>query len=252
MPAARSNPLVVSLMAITKDDDLETANIHDTPIHVQWSARGNMAIAVGSSYRIFSSVRPGEIVTEPWSIQPTIVSEGTDFNPFPIDVSRGRAPRPSPHQPTFGRGDEDGFPALTSARPSPRPSPHSKPSPLPGTKSKEGTVSPAFRSIPVSPYAKGNTELPSSPGPPSLPLPSPASGSRHITGASKTSERNGSSSRTRNAGSRAWRRAIDRTQALVDEDISMIMRQRVIMGYGLSYVRFMITWIERRCLISCF
>src|ERR1700761_1208670 len=60
MPATRSNPLAVSLMAITKDDDLETANVHDTPIHVQWSARGSMAIAVGSSYRIFSSVRPGE------------------------------------------------------------------------------------------------------------------------------------------------------------------------------------------------
>ena len=245
MPANRSNPLVVSLMAITKDNDLETANIHDTPIHVQWSARGNMAIAVGSAYRIFSGMRPGEIVPEPWSIQPTIVSEGTDFSPFPIEVSRGRSPRLSQHQPTFGRGDEDGFPALTSARPSPRPSPRSRPSPLPVQKSKEGTASPAYRSVPVSPYFKGNVELPTSPGPASLPLPSPASGSRHITGASKASERNASSSRTRNANGRAWRRAIDRTQALVDEDVSMIMRRRVIMGYGLSYVRFTVTTSNR-------
>ncbi len=214
MPATRSNPLVVSLMAITKDDDLETAHIHDTPIHVQWSARGNMAIAVGSGYRIFSGARLGEVVPEPWSIQPTIVSEGTGFSPFPIEMSRGRSSRPSLYQPTFGR-------------------------PVP--KSKEGTVSPAYRSVPASPYSKGNLELPSSPGPLSLPLPSPASSARPIPGTSKTSERNASSSRTRNAGGRAWRRAIDRTQAIVDEDISMIMRQRVIMGYGLSHVRFMVT-----------
>ncbi len=241
MPATRTNPLVVSLMAITKDDELETAHIHDTPIHVEWSSRGNMAIAVGSAYRIFSSVRPGDIVPEPWAIQPTIVSEGTGFSPFPIEMSRGRSSRSSLHQPTFGRGDMDGFPALTSAKPSPKPSPRSKASPLPGPKSKEGTVSPAYWSVPASPYSKGNVELPSSPGPASLPLPSPASSARPIAGASKLSERNASSSRTRNAGSRAWRRAIDRTQAIVDEDISMIMRQRVIMGYGLSHVRFIVT-----------
>lgn len=235
MPATRTNPLVVSLMATTKDDELETAHIHDTPIHVEWSSRGNMAIAVGSAYRVFSSVRPGEIVPEPWSIQPTIMSEGSAFSPFPIEMSRGRSSRSSLHQPTFGRGDVDGFPALTSAKPSPKPSPRSKASPLPVPKSKEGTVSPGYRSVPASPYFKGNLELPSSPGPASLPLPSPASSTRPIAGASKMSERNASSSRTRNANGRAWRRAIDRTQAIVDEDISMIMRQRVIMGYGLSH-----------------
>jgi hypothetical protein len=241
MPATRTNPLVVSLMAIAKDDELETAHIHDTPIHVEWSSRGSMAIAVGSTYRIFSSVRPGEIVSEPWSIQPTIVSEGTGFSPFPIEMSRGRSSRLSLYQPTFGRGDVDGFPALTSAKPSPKPSPRSKASPLPVSKLKEGVVSPAYRSVPASPYSKGNVELPPSPGPASLPLPSPASSARPIASASKMSERNASSSRTRNTSGRAWRRAIDRTQAIVDEDISMIMRQRVIMGYGLSHVRFMVT-----------
>jgi hypothetical protein len=256
MPATRSNPLVVSLMATTRDDDLETANIHDTPIHVQWSARGNMAIAVGSAYRIFSSVRPGEIVPEPWSIQPAIVSEGTDsagFSAFPIEVSRGRSSRPSLHQPTFGRGDEDGFPALTSAGPSPKPSPRSKASPLPGQKPKEGTVSPAHRSVPASPYLKGTAELPSSSGPASLAPPSPMFGSGHIADTSKVSGSNASSSRTRNSVGRSWRRAMDRTQALVDEDISMVMRRRVIMGYGLSRVRFMVTTsITRPHLISCF
>lgn len=240
MPATRSNPLAVSLMAITKDDGLETVSIHDTPIHVQWSARGSMAIAVGSAYRIFSSVRPGEIVPEPWSIQPTVVSggiDGTSFGTLPIEVSRGRSPRPNLHQATFGRGDEDGFPALTSARSSPKPSPRFKASPLPASKLTEGNASPAHRSVPASPYLKGNVELPSSPGPASLALPSPASGLKHIADASKISERNGSSSRTRSTSGRPWRRAIDRTQALVDEDISMIMRRRVIMGYGLSHVR---------------
>jgi hypothetical protein len=256
MPATRSNPLFVPLMAITKDDELEAANIHDTPTHVQWSVRGNMAIAVGSAYRIFSSVRPAEVVPEPWSINYTVVSEGiegTSFGPSPIEVFRGRSPRPCLPQPIFGRGDEDGFPALTSARPSPKPSPRFKPSPLPVSKLKEGTASPAHRSVPASPYLKGNVGLPSSPGPASVPLPSPASGSRDMTSASKISERNTSSSRVRNASSRPWRRAIDRTQALVDEDISMIMRRRVIKGYGLSHVRFMVTnWVKRTRLISCF
>jgi len=36
---------------------LETANIYDTSIHVQWSARGNIAIAIGTAYRILSYER---------------------------------------------------------------------------------------------------------------------------------------------------------------------------------------------------
>lgn len=252
MPSTRSNPLVISLMAITKDDDLETVNTHDTPIHVQWSARGNMAVAIGSAYRIFSSVQPGEVVPEPWSVMPTVVSEGSDgagFGAFPIEMSRGRLPRPSTHKLTFGRGDEDGFPALTSTRPSPKPSPRAKQSPLPAPK-PEGAASPAHRSAPSSPYIKGNVELPSSPSPASLAPPSPASGSRHIVGTSKVPESNASSSRSRNTSSRPWRRAVERTQALVDEDISMIMRRRAIRGYGLSHVRFMCTTrIKRACLI---
>ena len=250
MPAARPNPLVVSLMAITKDDDLETANTHDTPTHVQWCARGSMAVAVGSAYRIFHSVPPGETVPDPWSVVPTIVSEGAGIGTFPIEVSRGRSPRlSSSHRATFGRGDEDGFPALTSAVPSPKPSPRVRASPLPAQK---GTASPAHRtrSVPASPYLKGNAELPSSPGPASLAPPSPAPGSRHTPVGSKPSESSASLSRVRSASGRPWRRAVDRAvdrvQALVDEDISMVMRRRVIKGYGLGYVRFMCTrWIGR-------
>lgn len=243
MPATRPNPLVVSLMAITKDEDLETANTHDTPIHVQWCARGSMTVAVGSAYRIFHSVPPGGVVPDPWSVVPTIVSEGTEgagIGPFPIEVCRGRSPRlSSSHQPTFGRGDEDGFPALTSAVSSPRPSPRVKASPLPAQKAKEGPASSAHRSVPASPYLRGNAELPSSPGPASLVPPSPTSGLRHIAGVSKLSENGASLSRVRSASGRPWRRAvdraIDRVQALVDEDISMVMRRRVIKGYGLGY-----------------
>lgn len=243
MPATRPNPLAVSLMAITKDDDLETANTHDTPIHMQWCARGSMAVAVGSAYRIFHSVPPGEIVHDPWSVVPTIVSEGTEGGgdvTFPIEVSRGRSPRlSSSPRPTFGRGDEDGFPALTSAVPSPKPSPRVKASPLPAQKAKEGTVSPGRRSVPASPYLKGNAELPSSPGPASLVPPSPAPGLRHLAGVSRLSENSKSLSRTRSVSGRPWRRAVDRAvdrvQAIVDEDISMVMRRRVIKGYGLGY-----------------
>ncbi|KAI9450344.1 hypothetical protein BJY52DRAFT_1206162 [Lactarius psammicola] len=221
MPATRPNPLVVSLMAITKDDNLETANTHDTPIHVQWCARGSMAVAVGSAYRIFHSVPPGGIVPDPWSVVPTIVSEGAAA--FPIEVCRGRSSRlSSSHQPTFGRGDEDA-------------------SPLPAQKAKEGTASPAHRSVPASPYLKGSAELPSSPGLASRALapPSPAPGLRHIAGVSKLSESSTSLSRIRSASGRPWRRAVDRAvdrvQALVDEDISMVMRRRAIKGYGLGY-----------------
>ncbi|KAI9507918.1 hypothetical protein F5148DRAFT_1276009 [Russula earlei] len=234
---AQPSPNASYSLVLSDTRKCRPANIHDTPIHVQWSARGNMAIAVGSAYRIFSSVRPGEVIPEPWSIQPTVVSQGIDdtgFGHFPIELSRGRSP--SMHPPTFGRGDEDGFPALTSAGPSPKPSPRFQTSPLPASRSKEGTVSPTQRSFPASPYLKGNVELPStsSPGPASLAPPSPASGSRHVAGTLKQSESN-TSSRSRNASGRPWRRAIERTQTLVDADISMIMRRRVIAGYGLSH-----------------
>ncbi|KAI0266669.1 hypothetical protein BC834DRAFT_872947 [Gloeopeniophorella convolvens] len=238
MPAIKPNPLSTSIMAIIRDDDLETAAIHDTPTHALWSARGNLAVAVGSAYRVFSSVQPAEAVPEPWAVVPIVTPEndsGISVGAVPVEeVSRGRSLR-LPIPPAFGRGDEDGFPALTSARPSPKPSPHTRPSLLPVLRVKDpGLASPAHRSAPASPRIKANVELPSSAGPPSRASPTPAAGSRNVSGPTKSTEATVPSRARSAGGGRPRRRAVDRVQSLVDEDISMCMRRRVVKGYGLS------------------
>jgi hypothetical protein len=169
--------------------------MHHAPTYTQWSARGTLAISVGTSYRFFAGVSPSEISPEhPW---PVSASEPL----VRAAVERGRPENRGPTA-TFGRGDDEGFPALTS--PTPR-----------GKASDFGTAAPAARSPMLA-----NLTFPDGDGRPP----------------SKETSR----SRARSAGglgvSRA-RKAIERVQGVVDDDFSMVARRRIVAGYGLGNVR---------------
>ena len=109
-----------NLVVVNRDGDLEVYSAHDTPSNCSWSHRGDLSLALGSSYRIFSTPKDAGSSPNPWDVpllhrpsrDPSTGSRGQagdDDQPR----NRGRSQSLVP-PPTFGRGDEDGFPALSA------------------------------------------------------------------------------------------------------------------------------------------
>ncbi|KAI0318845.1 hypothetical protein OF83DRAFT_1113636 [Amylostereum chailletii] len=216
MPSTRTHPLALSVIAVTREGDLEVVNVHDTPTHAQWSARGTLAIAAGTAYRTFEGIHPeSSPPSDPWDLPS---AAGTARPRHPVDEgARGRTDgrsHGSPAPPMFGRGDADGFPALTSPA-LPQPSPRGKPTLLP----KLGSSTPALR----SPLVR-NDELPPAEV---LKMAEPLAKARKEAVAPRARSVGVSAGRVR-------RRPVERIQGIVDEDISMVMRRRAVSGYGLS------------------
>ncbi|KAI0032699.1 hypothetical protein K488DRAFT_49368 [Vararia minispora EC-137] len=195
VPSAREHPLSCDVLGVTRDGDLEVVNIHHTPMHAEWSSRGTLAIAVGTSYCLFSGVPQSEVPPEhPWStVPPPEISKVSS-------VDRGRTANRHTLA-TFGRGDEDGFPALTS----------------PLVRLKAIDVD-ATTLVVRSPHPQANLPLPEE-----FDQPPPSKETSH--------SRARSSGRT---GTSRSRRAVERVQGVVDEDFSMVARRRVLAGYGLG------------------
>ncbi|RDB16246.1 SEH-associated protein 4 [Hypsizygus marmoreus] len=126
-PSARQHPLTSNVMVVNKEGDLELYAVHDTPKQATWSARGDLAISAGQACRIldgsndFESEDPGQWgALTPGSMYGTPVPRsGTESMTRGRPKSQGEAvvPPPPPSSstlpPLFGRGDEDGFPALS-------------------------------------------------------------------------------------------------------------------------------------------
>lgn len=102
-------------MVVNREGDLELYAVHDAPEQAVWSARGDLAIGAGQSYRTLAvKLDDNDINREPWDIQNQIHqgnssktrSHGRNDPDFQVD------PLTSP--PLFGRGDAEGFPALPS------------------------------------------------------------------------------------------------------------------------------------------
>lgn len=116
VPSAKSHPLTSNVMLVNKDGDLELYAVHDTPVHPPWSSRGDLALGIGCSYTVVSGITDPTPPKEPWEVLALRPSrsgslerrrDGEDgSNPGSRD-SFNMAPA------TFGRGDEDGFPALS-------------------------------------------------------------------------------------------------------------------------------------------
>lgn len=209
-------------MVVNNSGDLEMYAIHDTPKQAPWSARGDLAIGAGKSYKIIYGFHDSEPPPEPWDIS-------TTPNPQPPEsvsrsdqtreesIVRGRSKHAS-----FGRGDEDGFPALA-------PNNGSAPANLATTKpGKSRTYSPAsFRKYHSAERSTIGKDQPL----------------RDIV-ADQLGQTNGESSRSRNhraqrekSASKARKQPMKIIQQVVEDDISMVMRNRAIRGYGLNNVQ---------------
>ncbi|CDO72505.1 hypothetical protein BN946_scf184980.g46 [Trametes cinnabarina] len=241
VPSEKPHPLTTNVMLVSKDGDLEIYAVHDTPLHPVWSSRGDIALGIGCSYTIIPGITDTSPPPEPWDIlaaypsRPGSHAQSLERPDIAGDVGRMRFRSESPARAippaTFGRGDEDGFPALSPspARPTAeeaasragRRRTHSpvpfKPPRFEHTASSKanhlwGTLSGRrHRSQQEAPLAVH----------PHVSLPTP----KTVTLALDDGEPRAKSPRKSTA--------LKALQHVVEMDISMVMRKRAIRGYGL-------------------
>ncbi|EIW63592.1 uncharacterized protein TRAVEDRAFT_43879 [Trametes versicolor FP-101664 SS1] len=241
--SSKSHPLTSNVMLVNKDGDLELYAVHDTPVHPAWSARGDLALGVGCSYTVVPGITDMTRPLEPWEIlaypsRPGSHAQSLERPDFGVSSFGGRrsrlqseSPSHSVPPPTFGRGDEEGFPAL-----SPPPTKPAGDEP-PSRSGRRRTHSPsALKQLHFEHTATGKTRYAySSQGKKhrgdqdvqpvhfntSMPTP------RTVTLALDDGEVRAKP--TRKSG------PLKALQHVVETDISMVMRQRAIKGYGLVY-----------------
>ncbi|TBU61554.1 hypothetical protein BD310DRAFT_872921 [Dichomitus squalens] len=115
VPSPKPHPLTSNVMLVNRDGDLELYAVHDTPIHPPWSSRGDLALGIGCSYTVIPGITDPTPPREPWELLAARPSR-----PGSRAYSLERAADSTFHMGAvgdspamFGRGDEDGFPALT-------------------------------------------------------------------------------------------------------------------------------------------
>ena len=121
IPIQRPNTLTIDIAVVNREGDIEIRSFHDTAQIPLWSARGDLAIGAGLSYRILPGVTDTAPPPEPWDI-----SQLHDLNDdAPTETSRDRGAethhrRTASSKPesrtSFGRDEKDGFPPLIPSR----------------------------------------------------------------------------------------------------------------------------------------
>lgn len=226
-------------MVVNKEGDLELYAVHDTPKATTWSSRGDLVVGAGQTYQVLSGQREeDELQEEPWGI-PRAPSQAAKAQTISRSRSgpsreessirgrgRGRRSEAAPSPPMFGRGDEDGFPALTPAA--------SKTTNLAATRPNEArTYSPAsLRSHTL--YREGSDPLRDGKDAANhsrskhgnhdsdaATVEAPSRGRSHVKNRNQSSNRRQHSTGVGN---------------VVQDDISMTMRRLVIRGYGIGDV----------------
>ena len=205
-----SHPLTSKVMAVNKDGDLELYAIHYTPKQPIWSARGDLAIGAGVGLKVIEGYQNITLADE-------CSSESADptrsiFKYNDIDkVSRSTSDPTREHPIVRGRSgqpsghllDVEGFPALSQSV---------APTGLSATRpAKTRTYSPAS----VRKYRRSQSRTDT------IPVDEPSNIQRRRT--TKLRE--------------VRKHDISR---VIQEDISMVMRRRVLAGYGLSKVNLML------------
>ncbi|KAM5536681.1 hypothetical protein V8D89_009608 [Ganoderma adspersum] len=242
VPTTNPHPLTSNVMLVNKDGDLELYAVHDTPVHPPWSSRGDLALGVGCSYTIIPGITDLTPPNEPWEFitsrashhssraysleRPTGGSLGPRFHSEESTYSV--VPQRPGSPPTFGRGDEDGFPALGAPRGRAL-SPGRKPSRQVVVESRM-----AVKELPFEHNAVVRGQAPKrsrrggdSDGdrgrsaPPTTPKTTPKTITLALDGEGRT---------------RYARRppAVKALQNVVESDISMLMRSRAAVAYGLT------------------
>ncbi|KAJ7163782.1 hypothetical protein C8R43DRAFT_988631 [Mycena crocata] len=273
-------PLASNVMVVNKEGDLELYALHDTPKQAIWSSRGDLAISIGQSYRVFPGIMDDEEMEQEFiqqreressleqfrhaQQQAAMLAERsrsiTTLDSKSVDSSRimerGRAPLPpsgfeSPPA-LFGRGDEDGFPALgtvgaTVVPTTPRPRDTSLASAIrsvaptgisatrPGSGSKSRTFSPAsMRRYPYETSTQSRSL--SKAGQQQDINPSRTEQSSEIVPASTDNAiKNRGRPKTANRGAHSRSLSKNRgVEHIVEDDISMVMRRRCLRGYSVG------------------
>ncbi|KAF7301219.1 zinc-ribbon-16 domain-containing protein [Mycena indigotica] len=264
VPSDRAS-LTSNIMVVNKDGDLELYALHDTPKQAVWSGRGDFVISAGKTCRIFSGVMEGEAELEQEFLQQrdqhsqaqqpqqldsnerersrSMATETTE-SVHSMSFSRGRSvtsPFGMP-PPLFGRGDEDGFPALGTVFP---PTRSARESPVfrtgisatrPNSASRARTYSPAsMRRYPIESATTLKTKSKSR----------SRSGARLAgltsTTQTATDEAKPPAALAPPARARKLSRGAGRSDSrnrdiahIVEDDISMVMRRRCLRGYGIG------------------
>ncbi|KAJ7477171.1 hypothetical protein B0H11DRAFT_2234647 [Mycena galericulata] len=268
-------PLTSNVMVVNKEGDLELYALHDTPKQAIWSSRGDLTISAGQSWRVFPGIihddemsefiqqRERESSLEQYrhaqqqaAVQAerskSLTTSDSKRGEFPQTIERGRASLPALEPPPalFGRGDEDGFPALGTATAGVVPTaqrPHDAsavrtiaPTGIaasrPGSASKSRTWSPS--SIRRYPYETSmQSRSRSRPGrQQDTDLPRTEHSSEVVPttsteNAAKSRGRTNKTSRGGHSRSLSKGRGIEH---IVEDDISMVMRRRCLRGYSIG------------------
>lgn len=204
------------LVGLSRDGDIEFSVTPD-PHTIAWSARGELGIELGRQWRVFQPVLSADGQPRPWDT-PAPASE-------PLWRANGSTKLPT----TFGRGDDDGFPALPAIPPRLAP-------PQP----RAQIYSPA--SIGRIPLERGPGDTTPRPGttialPDALsPVEAPATTpSTRFASLAPKGPRKASKSPAPRASSKSRVPAGQKSSVrVVRDDISVVMRRRVLRGYGLG------------------
>ena len=222
VPSTDTHPLTSNIVYVNTEDEIGFLSTHDVPKHILWSSRGDLAIGLGTEYRIFPGFRESVPQPDPWNIpfSSNLNSETKDRRGG--KTSRSHTRRVSPEPLGFGRGDKDGFPALNattkdSASVSAKTRRFS-PSPLRISPLEYSKVSDAVEGIETA--LRDNLLEPAVARPDGTVL---HLGTRHRRG-------DGTRSVSRNHRKETLHHNV------IEKDISMMMRTRTCVGYGVQNV----------------
>ncbi|KAJ7672841.1 hypothetical protein B0H17DRAFT_174454 [Mycena rosella] len=263
-------PLASNVMVVNREGDLELYALHDTPKQAVWSSRGDLAISAGQSFRVFSGIMEEDEMEEEFIQQSQRESSLERFRHAQQQAAiqaersrsiatvesksevleRGRASFPSRESPPalFGRGDDDGFPALGPGHgvvPTPvrtrdpsrvsairTSAPTGLSATRPNSVSKSRTWSPAsMRHYPYETSAQSRSRSRS--GKPQNNNPSRTEQSSEVVPTMSTDKLK-SRERTKKA---THSRSLSKTRGvehIVEDDISMVMHRRCLRGYSIG------------------
>ena len=262
-------PLNSNVMVVNKEGDLELYAVHDAPKQATWSARGDLAISAGQTCRILEGFPESSLIQH---INPRRTNSQSHSRSREAEsVLRGRGQASSTHAasksrqktmtdpvippvppPLFGRGDEEGFPALGSAAVSGSGS--GAPTRGADWREKKGSASgitldrPKRDSVASTVGGESINTTTTTGSTLAVGAGIMTTGRGSILGARHRRDGDGleAGMGSRNPSMSHGRRIGRSANRVVEDDISMLMRRRALKGYGLSRV------CSALCLFSSF
>ena len=204
-------------MVVNGDGDLELSSVYDTPKQTTWSSRGDLAMGAGYSFRVISAIVDDQVSPEPWDLPEP--SHPTRSGATSHSHSRGREHRrPTDPDtmftpPRYNHRDAESPLGTRSVS-------QAKAANLAATRPDKRSFSPASLRVHEAPLhsTRGGDLLKRSTSRP-----------RRDKVSLSPAPRQRSSSKPKKNSSKG-------AAATVEDDISMVMRKRVISGYGIKNV----------------